>query len=308
MAMTLTQGNLYSQNKLHRGIVDELIKESPVLGRLPFISIVGNALSIGREDESNVPSVSFRQVGGTWTEDTGDIEQFPFALKILGSDADVDNFLKTTRAKIADLMATQVMMKTKQMAHKFERTFIYGNKSGSNEFDGMHALVTSGQTINQGSSTTGAALDVNNLDKLCDTIRGGKPDMLLMNREIRRRITTKLRSVGSYETQRDDYGNFWTVWNDIPILTSDFIGQVETISGSTYALEVGGACSTIFAIRFGEGDGLVGIQNGSIQTEVWDKLETKDACRTRLKWYLGLALYSTKAVAAIDGITDAAMS
>jgi hypothetical protein len=52
----------------------------------------------------------------------------------------------------------------------------------------------------------------------------------------------------------------------------------------------------------------VGIQNGGIQTQVWDSLETKDASRTRIKWYVGTALFSTKAIARIDGITDATVT
>jgi hypothetical protein len=84
--------------------------------------------------------------------------------------------------------------------------------------------------------------------------------------------------------------------------------QTETISGNAYATKAGGACSSIFAVRFGEGDGLIGIENGGIDTEVWEKLEAKDASRTRIKWYVGTALYSPLSIARIDGVTDAAVS
>ena len=56
--------------------------------------------------------------------------------------------------------------------------------------------------------------------------------------------------------------------------------------------------------RFGEGDGLCGIQNGGTQTEFWERLEEKDAQRTRIKWYCGLALKATKSLAAIRGVTN----
>jgi len=309
MAVTLTQSAYYTQNKLHKGIVDQLIKESPVLARIPFIDIVGNALAINREDPDNPPSVNWRQVNGVWTESTGDIAQVPFSLKILGGDADVDNFLQRTRSNVNDIMATQVKMKTKQMAHEFEDCFVYGVASGSNEFDGLHALMAAGQMVHAGTTATGAALTTILLDQLVDLVLGGKPDMILMNRNIRRRLSVYLRTVGSYQTARDDYGRQWMVWgDDIPILTSDWLLQTETIDSDAYALPTTGACSSIFAIRFGEGDGLCGIQNGGIETEVFDKLETKDAMRTRIKWYLGMALYSPKAIARIDGVTDAAMS
>jgi hypothetical protein len=310
MAVTLTQANYYDNNKMAKGVVETLIKESPILARLPFESLVGNALAIAREDSDNAPTVEWRAVNGTWTESTGDVTQHTFALKILGGDADVDNFLQKTRTEVASLMATQVKMKAKQMAHEFEDCFIYGSSSGTNQFDGLHTLITalSGQQINAGSGSTEAVLTTVLLDQLVDTIKGGKPDFILMNRNIRRRLSVYLRAVGSYNTERDDYGNFWVMWNEIPILVSDFLTQTETISGGDYSAKTGGSSSSVFAVRLGSGDGLCGIQNGGITTETWDKLETKDASRTRIKWYVGTALYSGLSVARIDGVKDDAMS
>ena len=310
MAVSLAQSALYTQNKLHKGIVEVLIKESPILARLPFAEIVGNALAINREDPDAPPSVEWRAVNGTWTENTGDIAQVTAALKILGGDADVDNFLKKTRSNVNDLMATQVKMKTKQMAHEFEDCFVYGAASGTNQFDGLHTLLATltGQQIHAGSVATGGPLTTGLMDELFDVIVGGPPDLILMNKKIRRRLSAYLRTVGSYRTERDDWGKYWTMWQDVPILTSDFLVQTETISSSAYAAKTGGACSSIFAVRFGEGDGLIGIENGGITTEVWEKLEVKDASRTRIKWYVGTALYSPLAIARIDGVTDAAVS
>jgi hypothetical protein len=308
MALTLTQAEYYSQNKLVKGIVDTIVKESPILARLPFADLVGNALAINRE--STQPTVSWRPVNGTWTESTGEVSQVTFALKILGGDADVDNFLKKTRSNVNDLMAVQVKMKAKAMAHEFEDCFVYGTASGTNEFDGLHTLMASltGQMLHAGSSSTGAALTTALMDQLIDLIPGGKPDLILMNKTVRRRLSAYLRTVGSYTTSRDDWGNQWVMWQEVPILTSDWLVQTETISTSAYAAKTGGACSSVFAIRFGEGDGLIGIQNGGINTEVWEKLETKDASRTRMKWYAGLALYSPISIARIDGVTDAAVT
>jgi len=98
------------------------------------------------------------------------------------------------------------------------------------------------------------------------------------------------------------------MWNEIPILISDYIVQTEAIDSNDYLSKLNGATSSVFAVRFGEGDGMVGIQNGGIETQVWEKLETKDASRTRIRWYVGVALYTVQAVACIDGVTDAAMA
>jgi hypothetical protein len=309
MALTLTEAQTLSQNKLVKGIVEELIKESPLLARYPFVTLNGNALAINREDVDNMGSVGFHPIGGVWTESSAEFSQVTFALKVLGGDCDVDNLIQASMSNINDQMAAQVKIKTKLMAHEFEDCAIYGDASNSNEFDGLHALVASGMQVHAGSSSTGAALTLAKLDELVDMVVGGKPDLLLMNKNIRRRLTAYLRTVGSYTTGRDEFGRTWAMWgDDIPIISTDWITQTETISDGAYSAKTGGNTSSIFAIRFGEGDGLCGIQNGSIQTEYWDKLEQKDASRTRIKWYVGQALYSTTAVARLDGITDEAMS
>jgi hypothetical protein len=277
--------------------------------KVPFVTLNGNALAINREDEDQQGSVEFRAPGGIWTENTAKYDQVTFALKILGADCDVDNFLIKTRSNINDLMAAQVKAKVKKMAHAFDYTCVYGNSDVSNEFDGFHELLddiaSTDLSLHMGTTTTGAALSLATLDKAIDNCRAGFPDIILMNKNIRRRLTQYLRTVGSYQTVRDEYGNEWESWQGIPFVTTDWLLQTETISGDAYALPTGGACSSIFVVHFGENEGVVGLQSGGIETEVWEKLETKDASRTRVKWYVGLAQFATKSIVRIDGITDA---
>lgn len=308
MALTIEQAAVLSTNKIVKGITMEILKVSPMLTKLPFLPLSGNALQITRESATGQPTVAFRQVGGVWTESSGTVDTTTAVLKILGGDADVDNFLKQTLSNENDQMAVQLKMKSKAMAKEWEETMIYGVASGSNEFDGLHALMPSTQEIPLGTSATGAPLTTNAMDRLVDAILGGKPDMILMNKQIRRRFSEYLRGVGSYQTQRDAYGNYFVMWNEVPIMVSDYLLQTETIATNVYSAPTGGATSTVFAVRFGEGDGLVGIQNGGITTEVFPKLETKDASRVRIKWYCGTALFQTTAIACITGVTDAAVS
>jgi len=307
MALTLSESAKLSQNNLIRGIVEELIKASPLIARYPFEELVGNALAINREDSDNMGSVSFRPVDGIWTESTAKFTQVTFPLKVLGGDADVPNLIQASRSNLNDQMAAQVKVKTKLMAHEFDHEAIYGVAASTNGFDGLHTLVASAMQVHAGSSSTGAKLTEALLDQLVDLIPDGPPDILLMNKNIRRRLAQHLRLKGSYATARDDYGRMNMVWGDIPIIVTDWLTQTETIASDAYSAETGGATSSIFAIRFGSGDGLVGIQNGGIQTEYWDKLESKDASRVRIKWYVSQALYSTKALARLDGLTDVSM-
>jgi hypothetical protein len=101
-----------------------------------------------------------------------------------------------------------------------------------------------------------------------------------------------------------EFGQRTTFYDGIPIMVSDFLTDTETIASGTFSAKTGGASSTIFAVKAGEGL-LSGLTNGGIQVENVGQLETKDARRWRCKWYVGLALFSTLAIARVDGISSA---
>jgi hypothetical protein len=88
------------------------------------------------------------------------------------------------------------------------------------------------------------------------------------------------------------------------VLESDFMVDTETIASGAFSAKTGGASSSIFAVKVGEGR-LSGLTNGGIQVEEVGALETKDARRWRCKWYVSLALFSTLALARLDGVSSA---
>jgi hypothetical protein len=128
---------------LLRGVVETVIKDSPVLQQIPFIEVMGNSLTYNREN--TLPSIDFYDVGDTWNESTPTFEQKTANLKIVGGDADVDNFLKATRSNVQDLEAAVIEMKAKALRHKFEEIFIYGDSETSiKQFDGIRKLIDTG--------------------------------------------------------------------------------------------------------------------------------------------------------------------
>lgn len=309
MAVTLSQAQALTQDKLVKGIIEELIKQSPLMARYPFVELNSSGITINREDEDNMGSVGFYAPDGIWVESSAATTPATFRLSVLGGQCDVPGLYQRSMSNINDQMAEQVKIKTKLMAHTFDRTVIYGNDDNKNEFDGLHVLIPSGQQVHLGSGSTGAALTFKALDQLVGKVKGGKPDLLLMNSDIHIVLTNKLRTMGALNLTKDEFGELWTVWgNNIPIIVTDWIPQTETISSGAYSAETGGNTSSIFAIRFGAGDGLAGLQNGGIATKYWEDLEDKDAARTRIRWYVGQILYSTKAVAVLDGVTADDMS
>ncbi len=304
MAQTLAQAELLTQSKLVKGIIRELYLTSPFLKRMQFENIVGNALAINREDTANRPTVGWYQPGQVWVESTGQWIQKTYALKILGGDADVDSFIQSTRSDKTDVMATQIQMKSREMAFEFDRTMIYGDSSTSNSFDGCHKLVDPAMCLHAGSGTTPGALTIARLDELID-LMPFEPNFLVMPKKLRRLLNAYLRTVSQVEVTRDEYGDYVDRYRGIPILVSDHMTLTESISDGAYTGPTGGSACSLFAVRLGPGDGIVGLQQGGITTEKFEKLETKDGKRVRIKWYVGVAQYSSKSLARIDGISTA---
>ena len=306
MALTLAEASKLSNDMLLQGVVETIVKDSPVLQQLPFIEIVGNGLTYNQE--KTLPGIDFYDVGDTWTESTPTFEQMTANLKIIGGDADVDNFLKATRSNVQDLEAAIIELKAKALKQKFEEIFIYGDSdTNSKQFNGLRLLIdtttASDQVIAMGA--TGATLTLDKLDELIDAVKGGKPDMLLMSRRSRRKINALARAAGGMmDTDRDSWGNFIQLWDGIPIGVNDWTLDTHVVTDSLETDITGGDCSTIYAVQFGEG-AVCGLTSpGFLQVEPIGPLENKDASRTRVKWYCSLALFSSVKAAALIGVQD----
>jgi len=293
MALTLTEAAKLSNDVLQAGVIETVVKESPVLQVLPFIDIVGNGLTYNRENAA--ASAGFFDVGDTWTEDTPTFTQQTATLKILGGDADIDNFLIATRSNVQDLEAAVVQLKAKAVQQKFDDTFVNGDvASDPKSFDGIDVLTAAGQTVSMG--VNGGTLTLDKLDELIDLVKTGKPDMLLMSKRTRRTLNGLARSSGSFlEADRNEFGQMVQFFDGIPIGLNDHISDAQTVGTST-------DCSTIHAVQFGEG-GVAGLTApGGIEIENVGSLELKDAKRTRVKWYVSLALFNTIKLAKLIGV------
>jgi len=308
MAMDLVEAAKLSNDVLLKGVIETVIKDSPILQNMPFIQIVGNGLTYNKENA--LPTINFYDVGDTWVESTPTFTQVTATLKIMGGDADVDSFLKSTRSNIQDLEAAVIEQKAKALRHEFEEQFIYGNApltANAKEFDGLIKLIDTGTASAQliAAGAAGATLTLTMIDKLIDAVKGGKPDLLLMSRRSRRKIQPLARAAGNnLEVGEGKLGQFVQLYNGIPIAVSDWILDTHNVASSLEDAYTGQADSTIYAMQFGEG-AVCGLSSPEmIQLERVGQLETKDATRTRVKWYVSLALFSQVKAAALIGVQD----
>lgn len=293
MALTLAEAAKLSNDIILQGVIETVIQDSPVLQVLPFIEITGNGLTYNRENAA--PTAAFFDVGDTWVESTPTFTQITATLKIVGGDADIDNFLLTTRSNVQDLEAAVVRLKAKAVRTKWEDTFVNGDIAvDTKSFDGIDKLTTGGQISTMGAN--GATLTLSKLDELIDLVKGGRPDLLLMSKRSRRSLNNLARSSGGFlETDRNEFGQMVQFYDGIPVGVSDYISDTKTVGTSS-------DCSTIYAMQVGEG-AVAGLSApGGLTVESIGSLETKDATRTRVKWYVSLALFNTLKLAKLIGV------
>ena len=299
MPLLLAESAKLSTDMVQRGVIETILEESPMLRVMPFLEVEGNSFKYTQEN--TLGGASFYPVNGVWSEATATFTQKTANLAILGGDADVDNFVQRARSNVNDQRAIQTMLKAKDVARTWEQTVITGDATADpNAFDGLKVLFpstgSSGQVMTPAAA--GGSLTLTLLDQLIDLVKGGKPDVLLMSKRTRRKLKSLLTSSTHYVESGENLGRQILSYDGIPVLVSDFIADTEAAdngSGSTF--------SSIYAIHFSPADGLVGLTNGGIEAIDVGPLETKDASRVRIRWYVGMAVLRDSAVARMNGVS-----
>jgi HK97 family phage major capsid protein len=297
VALTLAESAKLATDMVLAGVIETIVKEEHVLDELPFIEVVGNNFVYNRLNTE--PGISFFNVGDSWTESTPDFTQVSVPLKILGGDADVDNFIQTTRVNVQDVEAAVIQQKAKALARKWADTFINGDIAvDSKSFDGIDKIcagLPAGQTVSMG--TNGATLSLAKLDELIDAVKT-KNIALVMSRRSRRSLQGLVRTSGAVLESRPGAFLEWVqMYNGVPVFINDFISDAKTVGSST-------DCSTIYCLSMGEADqGVVGLTaQGGVQVDRIGELESKDATRHRVKWYSAIAVLSALSLARLIGV------
>jgi len=320
MALTLVQAALLSNDVLQAGVIEKFVKDDPILEMMPFVTINGNALTYNIEHTE--AAAKFYDVGDTWVESTPVTEHGTADLVILGGDADLDNFLKATRSDVNDLKAEMIAAKIKAVKKAFMTQFYYGYSGVDlKAFSGLHYLIASStyNTQAMGSAVNAAeALSMTKLEATVDMIKGFTPDVMMMTKQMRRNINAYLRTAGGISYDDRATKRVQSIFS-IPVGVSDYISDEENCNelyGATYGqdhdegiswtapTDAHEAATTIFLLTF-DPKGCCGVQNGAMTTVPLGDLETKDASRFRIKWYVSMMLQNILSCAKITGIENA---
>jgi hypothetical protein len=305
-AVTLLEASkaAYSNDQLKRGVVEIIIRESPIAEQLPWMTIAGNALK--QEIEAELPTVSFRDVNETYTQDFGtDTERF-WGTAILGGEVYVDNYLIKVRGNVMSVKTRQYAKKARAAALTLDKYVIDGTGTAK-DFKGVNALITDGLGFSSSAGTNGAALTLDMLEDAEDQLRKGTPDAIWANKFHRTKITRLARSsisgVALIDITTDMFGRRVTTWNGTPIRILGDDGTGTQILGFDETQGSSNIASSMYFVKFGE-DFLCGLlgAGGSFEVNDFGEIQSQPGHLGRIEFYPGLALFDKHSIVRLAGI------
>jgi hypothetical protein len=118
-----------------------------------------------------------------------------------------------------------------------------------------------------------------------------------MNKTVRRQLNAAVRSAGqAIETVSGAFGQRLESYAGVPI------GIVEEDSTGAQILDFSepGDTTSIYAVRFGVGEYLGGIQSGGIAVEDLGLVDI--FYKTLIEWIVGMAIFHPRAAARLQGV------
>lgn len=294
--ISLAQSARMTNDVLQAGVIEVLATESKLLQLLPFMNVQGSGYTYNIE--KNLGSAQFRKVNGGYT--IAEIETIPVTerIVILGDEAVVDTYQIAVESDINNLMAIEVALRTKAIAHKFEKCFINGGSKSAtagvpsetvaNEFVGILPryteatpanIPTEALTLFQAQVIEKSEDLIADLDTLLDMVVGGA-DCLIMNKKTRRQLTAKGRAFCEY--RQGEFGTQFVQYGGVDIVDID---------GELLADDI------IIAAKFGAKEAVCGLQNGGVRVTALGEMESQPQLKTRIEWFVGLAVFNPKTVA-----------
>ena len=284
--LTLLEAAKLVQDPLARGVIEIFPRTSPVLERLPFFNVNGQAYKYNQE--KTLPGIAFRGINQSYTESTGIVNPMVETLFIVGGISKVDRALVKTQGNVNSLRAIYDGMKAKALAIGYTHKFFKGsNSTDPLEFDGLEARCTGAQVINMGSTSGGDALTLDGLDLLLDAVQGGA-DVLFMNKTMRRKVNKLIRAANqATEVVSGAFGQQLLSYAGVPIavIEQDAAGN-EILPFTEANPGAGAAASTsIYAVKFGVAENVSGLQAGPM--DVIDLGLSGTAYQTLIEWVCG---------------------
>jgi len=313
---TLSEYAKLANDLVLEGVYENIMTESMLAPYLQFMPFAGNSLVYNRENA--LPTSSTHAVGDDWTDSEPTFTKKTASLTEVGVQSPLDRLALQTRGNVQSQEAVLFSMMSKSLARKIEDLLITGEPEAvSTEFEGLDSLcraetrmMAMDDGVVDGPGTAETELTPDRLDAMKDLIEGGNADALIMNKTMRRKLTSYARATSSSGVfgTIEQFGRKIKTYDDLPILINDYITNSEQYNDSS--TWPSSTATTIFAVKFGEEkQGYTIIHNGNVLTPDLQRLgikEKKNENLYRMVVYIQAVTFSAKMIAALGGIDSAA--
>lgn len=318
MADQLTEWAKLEKDLVMKGVFEEILTADFLMSLLRFKSFEGNSLVYNRE--LTIPTSATHAVGDTWETTQPTFTKKTASLTTIGTQSGVDLYIRDTRGSVQDPNAINMSLMTKSLTREISRLVIQGEpEATTTHFEGLDSLCRAETRMMamddgniDGPGTAETELTMDRLDAMIDEIDDGqtKPDALIMNNTMRRKLSSLARSSGVsgiYENNVEMFGHKVSTYDGIPIVRTNFITNAEVYNdSSTWPTST---ATTLFAVQFGEDkQGYTLIHNGPVMQPRVRPLGIKrdeEIEEFRMVVYLQAVTFSTKRIIGLGGVDSA---
>lgn len=312
MAVTLAQSKLNVTDDLQLGVIDEFRKSSWLMNNMTFADVAspvggGNGYTYAYTRLVSQPTADFRAVNSEYTPAEVTKQRYTADLKIFGGAFEIDRIIANTGG-IVDEMTLQMQQKIKAAGALFNDTVINGNSStDADAFDGLDVALTGSDTEWNDATidlSTAEAIKANGdafmlmLHKCLGKL-DGQPSAFLCNADMKATLEYLAKYLGRYQESKDDFGNYYSMYNGIPII------DVGTKAGSNESVIANGADgASLYIVRLGL-DGFHAISRANapiIDTWMPDFTTAGAVKKGEVEMVAACALKATKAAGVIRKI------
>jgi hypothetical protein len=320
MAWNLAEFSKIEKDDLRGSIIDQFLMDSDILQIIPWETTGKLSMRVLRYKD--LPSWGYRLVNEGLSESTGKLADKVESLCLGGLYIDTDKAIARASNTIADARAIQQTMAMKAAAYQFNWKFIAGNpttdpkefKGITKRIDDIYAEGYTDQKIACNSTSVGILNSqttrfnfIEDVEKLQYAVAGKAADMLLMNKKMLLALRSCLLREKLLSYDKDMFDRRIDMWGSTRLVdigvradqTTEIILNTETAAGVTSG---GTECTSIYAVKFGIGDMLWGLQEYPMETEDLGLLQTKPVYRTQVDWNHGLADVNPRCMARMYGI------
>jgi hypothetical protein len=259
MAVTLAQSKLNVTDDLQLGVIDEFRKSSWLMNNMTFADVAspvggGSGYTYAYTRLVSQPTADFRAVNSEYTPAEVTKQRYTADLKIFGGAFEIDRIIAHTGG-IVDEMTLQMQQKIKAAGALFNDTVINGNSStDADAFDGLDVALTGSDTEWNDTTidlSTAEAIKTNGdafmlmLHKCLGKL-DGQPSAFLCNSDMKATLEYLAKYLGRYQESKDDFGNYYSMYNGIPII------DVGAKAGSNEEVIANGADgASLYIVRLG---------------------------------------------------------